>query len=117
GVHAYMTTCAYGILAVLLHPLAYGHAATILASRLQVRYVGRWRWRRRPQDVVEQPFAAEHWRRSIRTGRERQDARLPEETATFVVNRNSSKAAAVHVWNSVMSRESLVHERVIGSPE
>src|SRR5262249_59303131 len=100
------------VLAVLLHALPERPDDGRIVER---RDVGGRRWRRRAQQVLEDPLAAHDWRRAIRLRRCCQDAALPEQTPALAVSkRHAPELAAVDLWNAVVACEPLVHERVVG---
>src|SRR6185295_13703386 len=67
------------------------------------------------EDVVEQPFAAQDRRRTVRVRRGRQQRALREQPAALIVvrERDSTEAAAVDPRNAVMTRQAFVDERVV----
>src|SRR5439155_1772035 len=63
----------------------------------------------------ENPLAANHRRGPGGIRRHRENTALSEQTAPLIVlaQRDTAKAAAVHVGNSVMLRQSFIQERVV----
>ena len=86
-------------------------ALFVLRERRNVR---RRRWRRRSQDVFENPFAAQNGRRPVRIGRHRQNAALAEQSAPGrVLYRDAPEVAAVDVRDAVVLREPVIDEGVV----
>src|SRR5437762_1790915 len=77
------------------------------------RHVRRRRWRRRAEEHVQHPFAAQDRRRAVRNRRQRQNAALPEQAAAIRWRRHPLELVAGHVRNSIVLRKPLVDERVI----
>ena len=65
---------------------------------VSARHIRRRRWRRRPQNVFENPLAAENRRRSVRIRGDRQHAALAEQAAAILVGqRHAPELAAVDI--------------------
>ena len=76
--------------------------------------VGRRRRRRRAEDVLENPRAAQHRRRAVGVRRGQQHAALAEQPpAIRIGQRHAAELLAAHVRNAVVQRQPLVHERVV----
>ena len=115
-VHHLVTARAHRIRAMLLHALAHGPG--LLALVLERRHVGWRRRRRRAEQVLENPFAAQHRRGALGVRRDRQDAAVPEQPLSGLVgDRHAAKTAAVDVRNAVVPRQPLVDERVVGAQQ
>ena len=111
-----MALVATGDAPVLLELLADGRgAADVRVERLDV---GRRRGRRRAQDVLEQPDAADHGRGVDAVGRHGQHARLAEQAAAAAVAQaDLLEAAAPGRRQPVVPRQRLVDEREVGIEE
>src|SRR5688572_27992197 len=85
------------------------------------RHVREQRRRRRSKEIVENPLAPNYRRGPRRIGGHRQDAAVPQQPAPLplklIRKRDLAEMAAVNVRNSVMLREALVHERVVGAKQ
>ena len=103
-----------------LHALARRQHPAVLrfAGVVERRHVGGRRRRRRPHQHFHHPFAAQHRRRPIGERGLHEDAALAEEPATRVVGiRHASELIARHALKTIMTRQALVDERVVGSIE
>src|SRR5438477_6439621 len=90
-------------------------AFAILFERWHVR---RRRWRRRAEEVLEQPLSANHRRCAVPIGTHRQDAPLTKKTEPSLVGQpDAPEMVAVHIRNPVVPRELLVQERVVRGQE
>ena len=100
------------------HSLTNRARLTFLTGVLQRRNLGRRRRRWRAEQVCEDPLAAQHRRGPVGIRSHRQDTGLTEETSTLpVIERHSPKVVAIDIGNSVMLRQTFVHERVVGSQQ
>ena len=117
-IHTRVTARAGGVRAVLLEHLAHGGCLCRLRL-VEIRVHARRRRRHRSrQNVLEQPLAANRGRRAMRIGRNRQDARLAEQTpAVRVGERHSPEVAAVDPRNPIVTGQLLVEERVVRGQE
>src|SRR5262245_21531222 len=101
------------------HPLA-DRARLYSGFGIQRRHV-RWRRRRRrPDQVLENPFSAKNRRSAICTGSLHQDAALPEQPTPsfeFGAERHAPKPAPVDLWNSIVTREAFVDEGIVRCEE
>src|SRR5262249_44667176 len=117
GIHHSMARSASGIRAMYLHPLTRRQhlAAFGFFSLLQVRYVWwRWRWWR-AEKYFHHPLSSKHRRGTVRKGREDQYAALAEQASPLVVRIfHAAKMRSSDVGNSIVLREALVGERVVG---
>jgi len=64
GIHARVARRAHSVAAMLLHLLAQRHGLAVLL-RLQLGHVGRRRWRRCAQEILENPLSALDYRRAV----------------------------------------------------
>ena len=102
-----MARGARGIFAVLLHLLPQ-RAGELLLVR-EFRHVGRRRWRRRAEEVFQNPFAALHRRGARGVRRERENAALREQTAARrALQRDAHELVARDARDAVVLGEPLV---------
>ncbi len=103
------------VVAVLRHPLAHRRRPGLRPLLRQRRHVRRRIGRRRAEDVVEDPLAANHRRGPDRGRGHRQDAAVAEQAAARAVGRqrDAAEVAALHAGDAVVPREPLVQERVV----
>ena len=89
------------------------------ARRLERGNAGNGRRRRRAQQVLENPLAANDRRRSIGIRRHGQDAAVPEQSSAMAVGRqdDAAEAIALHVGDAVVARQPLVEERVVSAQQ
>ena len=80
-IHQLVAAGAGRVRAVLRHPLAHREHAAFGVGVLQRRHVGRRRRRRRAEDVLENPLAAQDRRRAVGVRGHRQDAAVAEQAA------------------------------------
>src|SRR3954451_15310601 len=100
--------------AVLLHQRAKRRWFAVVARFLERRHIGRWRWRRRAENILEDVLAAKHDRRAIRIRRHREHRALAEQAASVLVgNPRAREGSPLHPWYRVVLREPLVQERVV----
>src|SRR4030095_13690172 len=103
-----------GVTAMRSHALAHrkigGHVAFIERG-----HVGRWRRRRRAEDVLQHEDAAKYRRGPRRIRRDREEAALPQQAAAMSLGceRHAAESASVDVWNSVVLRQAFIEERVV----
>src|SRR6185369_13959433 len=73
-------------------------------------------WRRSAENILEDPFPANHRRGPIGTRGARQNRALTQQTAAHTVfrQRHPPESFAKHAWNSVVPGETFVQERVVG---
>ncbi len=117
-VHGPVTGGAGRVLAVLLEPRAHRHVLHIGGVLLQRRNVGRGLGRRRAQQHVHHPLAAQHRRSAIGVRGERQHAGVAEQAAAVVVgHRHFTEAMPEHVGQAVVARQPVVHEGVVGGKQ
>ncbi len=114
GVHQLVTARAGDVGPVLGQPLANRERRRDRVV-LQRRHVRRGRRRRRAEDVLEDPLAADHGRRAGRVGGHGQDTPLAEQAAphAVVAELDASEVAAVDVRDAVVLGQALVQERVV----
>ncbi len=108
------------VLAVLLHPLAHrAQAAALRLGRLvERRDVRGRRRRRRAEQHLHHPLAAQHRRRALGFRRERQDARVAEQAAAPGVGiRDPPHLGPDHARVAVVPGEPLVDVGVVGGEE
>ena len=109
-----MTARAGDVGPVLGQPLAdrERRGDRVVLERRHVRRGRRWR---RAEDVLEDPFAADHGRRAGRVGGHGQDAPLAEQAAphAVVAELDATELAAVDVRDAVVLGQALVQERVV----
>ena len=104
--------------AVLLHRLAHRERAAVAGGLLQGRHVGRRQRRRRAEQVLQHPLAAQHRRRAGRVGGSGQDAALAEQPAARGVRQlHAAEVAAVDVRDVVVPCQPLVDEGVVGGQQ
>src|SRR5262249_48109935 len=115
-VHLRVTARAHGIGAVSRHLLAHRENLRRIPFVLQLRDVGGRRRRRRTEDVLQNPLAADHWRRPVRARRVGQNRALTEQAPTRAVGRerDAPESFAVHARDPVVPRQTLVEEGVVG---
>ncbi len=108
------------ILSMLRQPLAdrRRRRARLVLRQIGV-HAGRRRRHRQAEDVVQQPFAAQHRRRPIGIRRRRQQRALRQQPAALIVvgQRDPPETAAVDPGNAVVPRQPFVDERVVGVQE
>ena len=86
-----------------------------MRRRLQFRDIGRWRRRRRAEQVLEHPLAALHHRGPIGIRGHRQHAALPQQPAAISGGqRDATELRAVNPRDAVVLGEPLVDEGVVG---
>src|SRR5467141_2379690 len=98
-----------------LEPVANRSGPSTITPLRQRRNIGRW-WRRRcPEDVFEQPLAAQDWRGPIRIRRDREQAPMAKQPAALVRvrQRDPSEPAPIHIRNTIVPGEPFVQERVV----
>ena len=105
--------------AVLLHDLAHRAGLLAVLVLLEPFDVGRRRRRRRAEDVLENPGAAQHRRGAVGVGRGHQHAAFAEQPPAVgdrssVTRRNWSPRT---FGNAVVQRQPLVDERVVGGQQ
>src|SRR6185295_20358383 len=73
----------------------------------------RGRRNRQSENIVQQPFAPEDWRSTIRVRRCRQQRAFSKQSSPLIVirERDPAEAAAVNSGNSVMPRQPFVDKR------
>ena len=80
--------------------------------------IRRCRWRRRAENVLQNPLAANDGRRSLSLRRDRENAPLAQQSPPCVIDdRHTPELAAVDPGYAVVLREALVDEGVIGSQQ
>src|SRR5215831_12665836 len=84
-IHLLMAARTDRVLPVLLQPVANGGGLNPLAVLFQRRNVRRWRRRWRAQEILEDPFAPNHWGCPIRLGGHGENAALPEQAGTAII--------------------------------
>ena len=100
---------------VLLEALADRMRLRRRALLFERRYVGRRRGRRRAEQVVENPLAADDGRGPAGVRRDKQNRALAEQTFARVVGHgDATELAAVDVRHAVVPGQPLVDERVVG---
>ncbi len=102
-----------------LHALTHRQHDACRVRRAQWRHVRQRRRRRRPEQVLENPLAADDRRRPIGIRRHRQNASLSEQTAPLAVRRerHAPEVLALDVRNAVVRGQALVDERVVGAQQ
>jgi hypothetical protein len=101
---------------MLLQPLPQRRRLGDLLTLAQVRFnIGRWLWRRRAKQILQNPFAPHHRGRPRGGGRHRQHAAVPEQSAAWVrgIECDLPEMAAANVRDAVVPGEALVDERVV----
>jgi len=99
---------------VLLHLRPQRQRLAVLV-RHELRHVGRRRWRRRSQQVLEHPLAAKNDRRAIGIRRHGQDAALAEQAAPVrIAQRHAAELRSIDTRDAVVLCEALVDERMVG---
>src|SRR5439155_22917020 len=70
----------------------------------------------RAEQVIEDPFAAQHRRRASGIRGDRKDAAVAQEPRSLgaVLERDAAKAVAVHAGNPIVLRQTFIHEGVVG---
>src|SRR2546426_5462285 len=115
-IYGRVTTRAGRILAMLFHELTQRQRLTLGSTVVQTRNVGRrWRWGR-PQQVLQQPLAAQNNRGAVGIRIDSQETALAEKSTPYIKvrsERHAPKITAVHVGNSVMTRQTLVQKRIV----
>src|SRR3569623_808215 len=85
---------------------------------LQRRHIRRWRRRRGYEQILQNPFAALHYRRSIWIGGYRQEASLAQQSApVHVLQHNFPERRTVNIRHTVEIGKSFIQERVVGSQQ
>src|SRR5205814_7324568 len=76
----------------------------------------RGRWGRRAENILQDPFPADHRRSPVRTRGIRQNRALSEQPATRAVGGKQSppESFGVHARNPVVPGQTLVEERIVG---
>ena len=82
---------------------------------LECRHVWQRRRWRRPDDIFQNPLAANYWRRSVGVRRHSENASLAKQPSTFAVliQRNSPEPAAVDIGDSIMLGEAFIQISVV----
>ncbi len=109
---------ALRISTVHLHALTGRHGLAVFRLRgvLKRRHIGGRGRRRRAQQHLHHPLAAQDGRRAVGERRLHQHTALPQHAAPRVVRvRHSPELVARHAGDAVVAREALVHERVVGA--
>ena len=114
GIHGLVAARAHGVGAMLHHLLAHGERLLSIFVLLEHRNIGRRRRHRHPQDIFQNPLAADHRRRSLGVRGQRQDAALSQQSAAeIVVQSDAAELASVNPGDSVMPRQPFVEERIV----
>src|SRR5262245_27377935 len=103
---------------VLLQPLAERRGGDILRLFAQDRHIGRWRWWRGPKNLFQDKFPSLYGGCARGHRREREHAGHPHHAATFSAGQaHALKLRAADALDSVMLREPLIDEAVVGPEE
>ena len=112
-----VTRTARRVRAVRLQPLAGGEDPAVAGALglLQVGDVRRRRGRRRPQQHLHDPLAAQHRRGAVPERGLHQHAALPQNATSAVVRvGNAAEVIALDAFDPVVPRQPLVQEGVVG---
>src|SRR3982751_5317652 len=98
--------------AMLLEALAHGLRPRRVDLVLERRHVRRWWGRRRPDEVVENPLAADDRRGAAGVRRHEPHAAFAEDALPrFVGDCHAAELAAMDAGDAVVAGEPFVHER------
>ena len=101
--------------AMLLQPRAQRQRLHVLGVFFERRHLGRRLRRRRAEEIVENPLAANDRRGPGRVRRHGQDAGVAEQAAAALVgHRDPTEPIPDHIRNLVVPRQPAVDERVVG---
>ncbi len=114
-IHQVVARGALRVGAMLGEALANGQVAVDCVV-LEGRHIGQRRRRRHAEQVVENPFAAQHRRRARGIGGHHENARLAQESASpaVFVERHAPEPASVYVRDPIVPGEAFIDERVVG---
>ena len=111
---------AGGVVAMHLHPLAQRRRLRLRLAVDQRRHVRRRIGRRRAEDVVQDPLAAQHRRGADGMRRQREDAAVPQQSparATAPATPPGGSGFPARSEDAVVRRDPFVEERVVGRQE
>src|SRR5215468_9552851 len=114
GIDHAVTARASRVTTMRRHTLAHRKIGRHIAF-VERRDVGRRRWRRGAEDVLQHENSAKYGRCPRRIRGHRQHAALPQQPATmaFGCERHTAEPAAIHVGNSIVFCQPFIEEGII----
>src|SRR5437870_9105213 len=98
-----MATRTGGALAVLFHQFTHGTRLGVFVIFLERRNVWRRRRRRRAENVLQYPFAAQHRRSAVGVRSDRENTALTKQPhPSLISDRDAAEPASVNVRDAVV---------------